>query len=535
MRLSGRASGVYTAWRMCVRRQVPPAYVGRAERVVKDGTRPTATSRDGDRGSSTLARASWRFRAGVVMVALVILVVALASWLWFLWRALHAPVGRYDFSSYYAAAAALRINPHADIYAAAVIAQSGAANHVQVQPPLPYTYPPLLAITLVPLTLVPFTIAARIWLLTNAGIWLACTLFLARELHLRFAGILARGDAFVSGAAASRWSRMLADPAPVVALAVAAVLCLPFAPAEQTVLLGQIDLLVLLFLTVVPWLTRHGHERWVGGAIAIAAMLKLTPALLLLYLALRRRWVALSASLAALAALALVSIAVVGPAVFFAALPEALRVGSGDATLGHNEALFAPLVGVVAGAYPDLAAIARIAEYALLAALALAVGCVLWRSTGADAAQPRQGGTGSYSAAANDGPAYAVALCAMVLLAPAAWVHHYVWVLPAAALVLGVTGAATLHALVSHAAAVERRAALVRLGVTVLGSCLLAWMLPSNWDTEPHPSTSALFGLPMRPLFLELRPLGALMILIVAATLAGTARTSAAEEDRKTL
>lgn len=502
--------------------------------MVAEGAQSAAASaRDGERASEGLIQVSWRLRAIIVLLSLVILALALGSWLWFLWRALHDPVGRYDFSSYYAAAAALRGNPHADIYSAAVMARSGAANHVQVQPPLPYTYPPLLAIALVPLTLVPFNIAARLWLLLNATSWLACALLLAQELRLRFAGILSQVGALPAAAPSRRWSSLLIEPAPVLALAVSAALFLPFAPAEQTVLLGQIDLMVLLPLAAVPWLTRHGHERWVGGAIAVAAMLKLTPALLLVYLVLRRRWAALITGLVVLAALALVSAAVVGPAVFFTALPEALRVGSGDAALGHNEALFAPIVAVVTGATPVLAGAARVVEYALLAALAVAVGWVLWRPTRRGASSAGEVIVSRAVFAAGEARGYAVALCAMVLLSPAAWVHHYVWVLPAAALVIGMADAKALRVLVARAHAVARRAALIRLGVTVAGCCLLGWMLPYNWDTEPRPGTSTLFGLPVRPLFLEFRPLGALLILIVATTFALQRRSPASQEDRQ--
>ena len=78
-------------------------------------------------------------RTAVSVIAAVALLAEAVAWLWFLWQAAHSPVGQYDFSSYYAAALALRGNPHADIYSTAVMAQAGAAGHVQVQPPLPYT------------------------------------------------------------------------------------------------------------------------------------------------------------------------------------------------------------------------------------------------------------------------------------------------------------------------------------------------------------------------------------------------------------
>jgi alpha-1,2-mannosyltransferase len=434
-----------------------------------------------------------RLAAGAVLAA------AAALWLAFLWHALRSPVGQYDFSSFYAAALALRHDPHADIYAAAVLARSGAAAHVQVQPPLPYTYPPLLAMLFTPLTLVPFRVAARLWLLANAGLWLAATAILAVELRvwLRRAPI-ARDDA---GRAPATSRAGGIDDLTLVALAASAAVCLPFAPAQQTVLTGQIDLLVLLPLALIPALTRGGHERWAGGAVALAAMLKLTPVILVGYLLLRRRWEAALAAVAALATLALASLAVVGPRVFFAAFPEALRVGGHDTGLGQNEALFAPLVGAIAAAGPGAAAAARDAEYALLLALAVAIGVVLWRARPGPSAET---------------PTYAVGLSALLLLAPTAWVHHYVWVLPAAVPLLGVTAALALGA----AEPEWRGRGRLLLGVTMAAAALLLPGLPYQWDTQAHPATTLLLGLPLRPLALELRAVGTVLMLGVGAALA---------------
>jgi hypothetical protein len=451
-----------------------------------------------------------------------VLALAVGSWLLFIWAIFHGSFGQYDFSSYYAAAAALRADPHVDIYSAAVIAHSGAAGHVQVQPPLPYTYPPLLAIALVPLTAFPFHIAARLWTLGNVALWLGSALLLAHELRRLLRPALATAPtASRSGVARARadslvaewraaWAGARDDPSGILALAAAAVLCLPFAPAQQTVLTGQMNFLVLLPLALIPWLTRARHERWVGMAVGLTAMLKFTPALLLVYLALRRRWEALAAAVVTLIALALASIAVVGPGVFFAAVPEALRVGSSDAQLGHNEALFAPVMSLLLGAAPGLAPVLRVAEYVLLAALAGGLGWVIWR-VGRPSGQNRAAGAPGDV----EDVTYALALCALLLLAPAAWVHHYVWVLPAAALVLGLAARTALSA----PQAARRRAAGVLLGCAAVASLVLGWFLPSNWDTEPRPATSLLFGLPVRPLALELRALGTLLVAVAAIVL----------------
>jgi len=451
-----------------------------------------------------------RGRVTVVVLCAAILALEVGYWLWFLWRALHSAVGQYDFSSYYAAASALRVDPHVNIYSPAVLARSGALGHVQVQPPLPYTYPPFFAIALIPLTVLPFHIAARVWLVANAAVWILCTLLLAVEVR----HIL--GGAFGTAAqpTATLWRRAVADPSGAVALALCAMLCLPFAPAQQTLLTGQIDLLVLLPLAAVPWLTRHAHERWVGVAFALTAMLKLTPGVLLIYLALRKRWTALSVALMALVGLSLASIAVVGPGVFWASITQALQTGSSDASLGHNEALFASVLNQVRTSLPTLAVTVRAAAYVVEASLAVGIGVAVWR------ARPGFSDPLKSSAASGDAVPYAMSLCALLLVAPTAWVHHYVWVLPVAALLLGLTLAALLRA--SDTA--ERRRAMLQFGVTVLAAVAIGWLLPHEWDTQPHPVTETLYGLPLRPALLELRAIGTAALLAVALSLG--ARTS---------
>src|SRR5258707_24092 len=184
-----------------------------------------------------------RVRLAIALAALLALAVALLRWALLLEDAVHSIAGRYDFSSYYAAALALRNDPHANIYAESVIAHAGAAGHVLVQPPLPYTYPPLFAILLAPFTTVSFRILSRLWLVGNAALWLALTLLLAAEMY-RLLPRLSASHASARGIRA-RAAALVDDPLPLVAVAVAAWLCLPSAPAVQTLLTGQINFLVL--------------------------------------------------------------------------------------------------------------------------------------------------------------------------------------------------------------------------------------------------------------------------------------------------
>ena len=471
---------------------------------VRKGERMLRT-RD-ETGSERTVRGGLSIRARLVLTAasLVVLAVALARWVVALYSAAHSIAGRYDFSTYYAAASALRHNPHANIYDAAVLARAGAATGVLVNPPLPYTYPPFFAVVLSPFTALSFRTLSRLWLFGNAALWLAVALVLAGEIRALLGRRLAAApDADGHGQAQPEpwWARLRDDPAPLVALAASTWLCLSFAPASQTLDTGQINFLVLVPLALIPWLTRHRHERGVGVMVAIAAMLKFTPALLIAYLLLRRRWEAALAAVVALVALALVSMAVVGPGVFFAAIPQALHVGGGDATLGHNQALFAPLLTALRVNGSSVLGAATIASRVGLAVLAAAFAHVIYHL-------PRRSPE-SAGADAGEAAAYAVALCAMVLLSPAAWVHHYVWLLPAAAIALGLLTARLLDTTTG-----ARTRAIGLLGAVVVACWGLGATLPFGWDTDPHPAVTHYLGLPLWPLALEMRPLAALLLVL---------------------
>ncbi len=324
--------------------------MGRPATQVAEAANPPRTQR------------SPRGRPRLAALTVVIPAAALVLWLGWVIGTLAGPGGRNDFATYYAAATALRLDPHANIYTGDVLAHAAAIGHTQPSPPLPYTYPPLLAILLIPLSLLPFSAAATCWLLFNAGLWLFAALLLSRELRALLRPAFAQSD--------GNERRGLADPARRVALAFAFPLYLLAWPAGSALLLGQVSLLVMLPLALVPWLTRHGREGWVGVAIGCAALLKFTPALLLGYLILRRRWRALVGALVALAALSLVCALIVGPGTYFAAAPQALHVGADDAARPNNQALLGVLLVALDAAAPALAPLAHLLEYvALLAVL----------------------------------------------------------------------------------------------------------------------------------------------------------------------
>jgi alpha-1,2-mannosyltransferase len=132
---------------------------------------------------------------------------------------------------------------------------------------LPFTYPPFAAVLFVPLELVGDLVAR--WLLTAAsiGCYVAVVLVCARRLRMNLA---------VAG---------------LVGLA-----GLTFEPFLRTILLGQINLVLLALVVVDAFLV---PARYRGMLIGIAAGIKLLPGAFILFLVLRREWGAAGRAVAA--------------------------------------------------------------------------------------------------------------------------------------------------------------------------------------------------------------------------------------------
>ncbi len=76
--------------------------------------------------------------------------------------------------------------------------------------------------------------------------------------------------------------------------------------------LGQVDLVIGLALAAAAYRLRNGDDAWAGVWIGMAAMLKIAPGLLALYLLWRGRWRALAALVVTVGAVALVSLGLAG-------------------------------------------------------------------------------------------------------------------------------------------------------------------------------------------------------------------------------
>ena len=195
----------------------------------------------------------------------------------------------YDFSFYWTAARHLLDGE--PIYAAAQLAGPYAPQGQEG-----FLYPPPLAAAVTPFAVVfpstPST-AAWIWLAIGAATLVVSVLKLSRAERL--------GDRHPLLADSGRW------------LLVAAAFAFP--PVVGELVLGNVHLLLLGLLTLA-WLgVRHGDARgeWAAGlAVGVAAIVKVFPALLLLWFVLTRRYRAAAGVVLAGAVLALITLPITG-------------------------------------------------------------------------------------------------------------------------------------------------------------------------------------------------------------------------------
>ncbi|MGE0743662.1 MAG: glycosyltransferase family 87 protein [Rhodospirillales bacterium] len=265
----------------------------------------------------------------------------------------------------------------------------------------PFLYPPAALPAFYPLSLVGYPVAAALVLAVN----LALTGWLTAWLYRRYlAGVPSRAVRVVA---------MLALVA--------------FDPITQTLLKGQVNLAVL---ALVVWgADRPAAARGEGTcgiALGLATVLKTYPAVLLAVFLARRRYAVVAAAAATWAALAGLSLLFlpadlwrqwlgeVAPSATYAATPFGLLPPGYPSNQGLNgffARLFAAPQGAAAATWLGSAAVAAATAWALW----------LRRAVAAPAFVPY---------------AVALTLAAIVLVAPLAWLHHHVFLLPALLLLL---------------------------------------------------------------------------------------------------
>ena len=427
----------------------------------------------------------------VTLHVLVFLLVASAAPRWLLEATafLLDPNRGYDFRMYYSTALALRDNGAANIYDLNVIRAVAIAHHIS--PPLQdYPYPPLLAVLLIPVTILPFDSAAILWVIVNLVLWLAVAALLI-DLARQVSG---PEISAAENANSVNWIR----GKQLVLGAAVLFLVLTYDPIGQGISLGQINVLLVFLLLLVPWLMRKGHLSLAGVALGLAIWLKVYPVVLLIYYIARGDWKTVRATLWTVALIAVGMVPVIGLGGVLSTW-HVLVNGGGAAQFYHNESLMrVPLwIDVAFGGTPG--PLAGVIGYFLcaLVAGAFATGMYfVWR----------RWRTVSHAEASDDSTTllgYAWALSTMVLAAPLTWEHYDTWLLPPIIL--------CLYFLVFRRVQGWRGIALI--AAIVLAYALTMSDLPFGYDgTITFSIGPYLLGQPLRPYFMILRPLGASLI-----------------------
>lgn len=249
---------------------------------------------------------------------------------------------------------------------------------------LPFTYPPLAAVLFVPLAVLP----------------LPAALALITALSL---GALA----FVAGVVADRlgWR----PRAGMLVLGCAVAVALAFEPVRQTLWFGQLNLILMAMVTADCLLRRTPWPR--GLLIGLAAAVKLTPAVFVLFFLPHRAWRPTANALAGFVGASLVGVMLAPDAsrsYWLGALLDADRVGGAE--YAGNQSLRGALRRL---ALPEVAE--TVAWLALVAAVVVAgwIGVRRLRRAGRDV------------------EAMLVVAAVGLLCSPVSWSHHWVWVVPA--------------------------------------------------------------------------------------------------------
>lgn len=268
--------------------------------------------------------------------------------------------------------------------------------------PLPFIYPPFAAVLFTPLAAVPWHVSKVLLTATSMAGIIATTTVVAGRLHGR------------------------SPRAAVLALAVAAG-WLAFEPVRQTIGFGQINLILLGLVTVDCLAPR---VRWPRGLLlGLAAAIKLTPAVFVLFFLLRRQYRPALVSAASFAGATLLGFAVApGQSVrywFGVLLAPGDSVGIAYA---YNQSLEAVLARL------SVDGSARFVVWAGLVLVTLAVAVL-----------------GAYRArrAGDDVTALLIIAVWGLLASPISWSHHWVWILPGALVLFRVARGGRLRAAVS--------------------------------------------------------------------------------------
>lgn len=302
--------------------------------------------------------------------------------------------------------------------------------------PYGFTYPPFAALLMAPMTVLSLQTVKVLHVL-------ACSL------------VVVAGTCWLVDPVAQRhgWPRWFACAA-----AVPVVFALE--PVRETIGFGQVNLFLAALVLADVAALRRGRA-WAGVGIGLAAAVKLTPGLFIVYLVLARRWQAASVAAGTFAGATLVAFAVDAPTswqFWTSTLWQTDRVGRPEHT--SNQSLLGMLARLADPGEPGRAL------WALLAVTVLAV--ALWRAVEA-------------SRAGDELVGFTITGLAAVLVSPISWSHHLVWVVPALVVLVDVAAGAPRPGTSTSRWTARQRQAIAAGGA---GAVLAAFLSSVIWFFE---------------------------------------------------
>ncbi len=325
-----------------------------------------------------------------------------------------------DFTSYYVAAAAVLEGAGPSLYAPdtpdQILAKAESpspwrslADGRGVRDANYYLYPPIFAVLVSPLGLLPYGAAHDVWYLVNLSALIG---FLAW--HLRSGG----------------------KDLPAAEIASAPILAALLWPALFTFGAGQANYLILLLVFAALLAAEKGRDAAAGWALAAAAAVKLTPGLLVAYFLWKRRFRLVAWAAAGFAVLTLAGVAAVGwepHRTYAGGMLPLLSRGCAHWVNQSVSALLSRLAGEDMFAW-DLASPSALVGAGAAGISFLFVAALAYLTRPGTCVVPLR-------------LEYALALVTTLFVSPISWIHHAVLSLPAVFFLLrhlGAAGRATL-------------------------------------------------------------------------------------------
>jgi len=189
-----------------------------------------------------------------------------------------------DFVTYYSAARVIKYGEK--LYDNTVLLKIQRESGLpESEGPMPYLYPPLFAVLMLPFTFMNYTFAKNLWLFLN--------------------------QAFLMGALVFTWYSAK-DKISCIELIFLLFLLLNFAPIFSNLNLGQVSILIFLLVASSFYLFKKRKDFWTGVLLAFATMFKITPGLLIVYFLWKKEYRVFFSALFSLIILFLLSIVLVG-------------------------------------------------------------------------------------------------------------------------------------------------------------------------------------------------------------------------------